>query len=154
MRIHVDNTGVQIDPPAPIGPCQSLSERMGPEPVSVLVAGTLSEEHAAILHQPDTLDRREFNLAFESGEGLAAAFLRAASSATSPLYKSADFEQADAVLRDFRKNHDKKTLSEQLGPLVEKACAKLSTEHGELLRKAHAVLDLSVLSYFLGQAFA
>jgi hypothetical protein len=94
MKIHLDNTGVEIDPPSPVGPCQTLSERMGeprPEPV---VAGKLSAEHRAILEEPDGLDRREFNYLIESGQGFLAAFKAAAGmSPVSPFAKHASGEE-------------------------------------------------------------
>jgi hypothetical protein len=104
-----------------------------PEPE--LVPGQLTPEFQAILEQ-GCVDRREFDFNLANGD-----FAK-------------DFVEADEVLRDFQTQHDKRTLAEQLAPLVEKACLRLSKEHGELLRKAHAVLDLSVLSFLLGKAFA
>ena len=158
MRIHLDNTGEEMDKPASIGPCQSLEERMGGATAERVIAGPLTPEFKAILEAPSPVDRREMDYFAQSGLGIAeyfkAAGAAAAPLASSPLHKSADFEEADAVLRDFQRNHDKKSLSEQLAPLVERACAKLSQENAELLRKAHAVLDISVISFFLGRAFA
>jgi hypothetical protein len=119
-----------------------------PEPE--LVPGQLTPEFQAILEQ-GCVDRREFDFNLANGD-FAKAFESQAESTS--LHKSADFVEADEVLRDFQTHHDKRTLAEQLAPLVEKACLRLSKEHGELLRKAHAVLDLSVLSFLLGKAFA
>jgi hypothetical protein len=203
MRIHLDNTGVEIDPPSPIAPCQSLSERMGesaPEPV---VAGPLSPAFKAILEESEGLDRREFNFCVESGLGFAVAFQRAAVASPSSsltknasgeirdevdadadgawhteydavtgaflrcwrdeghgrpdfeaLHKSADHQNADALLNEYRSSpHARGSLEVSLSPLVERACAFLSPENGELLRKALKSLDLSLLSFFFEKAF-
>jgi hypothetical protein len=119
-----------------------------PEPE--LVPGLLSAEHRAIL-EGASIDRREFSFNFANGD-FSKAFASQAESA--PLHKSADFIEADALLREFKETHDRKTLSEQLRPLVERAVSKLSEENAELLRKAWRALDLSVLSFLLSKAFA
>jgi hypothetical protein len=156
MTKHLDSQGNEIEP-RPDFPAQDLWDRMGLAASAPVTVGPLSEAHKAILSEPQTLDRREFDLCVQSGQGLRVAFEKAAAvSGNSSLRKakSTDFLEADTVLREFQETHDKKTLHEQLAPLVERACAKLSKENGELLRKAHAVLDLSILTYYLGRAFA
>jgi hypothetical protein len=119
-----------------------------PEPE--LVPGPLSAEHRAIL-EGESIDRREFSFNFANGD-FSKAFACQAESGS--LHKSADFIEADEILRDFQNHHDKKSLAEQLAPLIARACEKLSQEHGELLRKALAAFDLSIVTYFLGKAFA
>jgi hypothetical protein len=156
MSKHLDSTGAEMTQrefDRPFAPLQTFAERMGFEQPVAVEAGPLSDEHRKILSEPDAIDRREFDDAMRFGE-FSKAF--AVTESSSPLHKakSRDFQEADAVLREFTTHHDKKTLHEQLAPLVDRACAKLSKEHGELLRKAHAALDLSILSFFLGRAFA
>jgi hypothetical protein len=114
----------------------------------------LSDEHRAILEAPTGLDRREFDYFVLSGQGMATAFKAAEVSGNSSLYKSKDFKEADAVLREFHESHDKKSLSEQLEPLVRRAVSELSEDNAQLLRQAWRTLDLSVLSFLLGKAFS
>jgi hypothetical protein len=122
-------------------------------PAEPLVPGALTPEFKSIL-EGASVDRREFDFHTANGD-FAKAFAFQAESA--PLHKrksEEDFEKADEVLRAFKNDHDKKSLSEQLAPLVTRACTVLSAEDGELLRKAWAALDLSILSFFLSRAFA
>jgi hypothetical protein len=114
------------------------------------VPGQLSAEHRAIL-EGESIDRKEFDFHIANGD-FSKAFACQAESGS--LHKSADFIEADEILRDFQNHHDKKSLAEQLAPLIARACEKLSREHGELLRKALAAFDLSIVTYFLGKAFA
>lgn len=147
---HLDSQGHEFEL-CPVFAVQDLAERMGITSAPI-APGELSPEFRAILEKQDGVDFEKFHFAVRSGQGMGKAYEIAEPS--SPLHKSADFQEADAVLRSFHETHDKKTLHEQLAPLVERACAKLSKENGELLRKAHAVLDLSILTYYLGRAFA
>lgn len=153
MKVFIDNEGTetgQLPLPAPV---QSFEERMGLERTRPVVAGPLSPEFKTILSEEPAIDRREFDFNFANGD-FAKAF---ASQASSPLRKRKDaeaFEKADGILRDFQNNHDKKSLSEQLAPLCERACEKLSKENADRLRRALAALDLSIVTFFLGEAFA
>ena len=151
MKIHVDNEGHAIDAPATVMPVQDWRERMGLDALPTVTAGPLTPEFKKILSEEPGVDRREFDFNFANGD-FAKAFASQAESA--PLHKSADFAKADALLREFRETHDKLSLREQLEPLVAKACGKLSAEDGSLLRRALNALDLAVLSFFLGKAFA
>lgn len=158
MKIYLNNQLEEIDPPSPVGPCETFEEalrRGQPGPSASIFEKDkpqLSVEARAILENsaPELDPRREFNFLMDSGQ-IEKAF---AASGSSPLHKSADFQKADAVLREFRETHDKLNLREQLEPLVAKAVTKLSQEDGSLLRRALNALDLAVLSFFLGKAFA
>jgi hypothetical protein len=114
-----------------------------------LVQGPLAPEFKSIL-EGESVDRKEFDFHIANGD-FAKAFESQAESAS--LHKSADFQEADAVLREFHETHDKRTLSEQLRPLITRAVSKLSEENAERLEKAWRALDLSIISFLLGKAF-
>jgi hypothetical protein len=159
--IHLSNQLEQIDPPMNFGPCQTFEEAMergrpAPE-VSIFEKDKpqLSAEARAILANsaPELDPTREFYFNMACGD-FGKAFAAPRSSALRKRKDAEAFEKADGILRDFQNNHDKKSLSEQLAPLCERACEKLSKENADRLRRALAALDLSIVTFFLGEAFA
>jgi hypothetical protein len=96
---------------------------------------------------------REFYFNLACGD-IKAAFAPSGANLLHKRKSAEDFAKADQVLRRFQEDHDRKSLAEQLAPLVARACEKLSQEHGELLRQALAAFDLSIVTFFLGEAFA
>jgi hypothetical protein len=96
MKIHLDNTGAEIDPPNQnfvIETFQDALDRGGRKPEPPIIPGPLTPEFKAILEAPAGLDRREMDYFIQSGLGIGEYFKAAGAAAAASAPPGSTFQK-------------------------------------------------------------